>query len=166
DRRKQRAASKGPRLQKGAKKAVMKAVAALDGKATIRQVKAYMRKHPHIADPSSMERSIHSLRIDKYCERIGQNQDGEDVYAAPTEPNPKGVRRDKRGFHAKMNLSKAEATCLGPLRAKAEDAKKDYDRLRAWRATMPHDEVVAHVRAWNGAHVTKYSNSRIAPRKR
>ena len=114
----------------------MKAVAALDGKATIRQVKAYMRKHPHIADPSSMERSIHSLRIDKYCERIGQNQDGEDVYAAPTEPNPKGVRRDKRGFHAKMNLSKAEATCLGPVRAKAEDAKKDYDRLRAWRATM------------------------------
>ena len=119
--------------------AVMAAMVALNGKATTKQVKAYLRKHPHIyegSEPSHMERSIQAIRMGKYCRLSGKNRDGEEVYVSPTEPNPKGVRRDRRGFYAKMNLAKARASCIGPLRANAGDAKKDYDQLQEWRAVM------------------------------
>ena len=119
--------------------AVMAAMVALNGKATTRQVRAYLRKHPHIyegTDSSNIERRIQNVRMSEYCKRIGKNQGAEDVFVSLTEPTPKGVRRHRRGFRAKMNLAKVRTSCNGPLRAKAEDAKKDYEQLQEWRAAM------------------------------
>ena len=155
-----RTACRGQRLlARGTKTVVVKAIKALGGKVTKKEVSKFLRQNPSMyegTDVSNMERAIERIRLAEYCEPQGKNQHGEEVFVLPDGPCPKGVKRQKTGFTARMNLAAVKSCCIGPLRAKAEHAKKDYEKLQKWRAAVTADSLVMRVRAWGGARVTKW----------
>ncbi|CAE7884054.1 unnamed protein product, partial [Symbiodinium microadriaticum] len=125
----------GPKEQcRGAKEAVMKAMEALGGTAaTSKQVKDYLEEHPELFPTMSAaerQRSIRGLRLWQICELHGKNQHGEDVFAIPSEAVPTGVRRHKDYFTARTKLECFNTICIGPSRATAHRAKRDYEKMR------------------------------------
>ena len=147
-----------------AKQAVMKAMTALGGTGTRKQVMAYLQRHPEIyagADASTMERSIRGISLVAYCERHGKNERGEDTFCLAASPCPTGVRRMQHGFVGRMQIKGIK--CSGPLRRCANAAKKDFQKLLKWRGSMTPAEVIQCVRGWDGARVTK--STRVASRE-
>lgn len=134
----------GPKEQcRGAKEAVMKAMEALGGTvATSKQVKDYLEEHPELFPTMSAaerQRSIRGLRLWQICELHGKNQHGEDVFAIPSEALPTGVRRHKDYFTARTKLERLDIICIGPSRATAHRAKRDYEKMRQWLSTMSYE---------------------------
>ena len=143
----------------GTKTVVMKAIKALGSKATQNEVRKFLRNNPSMyedADATNLERAMRRPRLSEHCVPKGRNQRGEEVFVLPDDPCPKGVKRQKKGFTARMNITGVKSCCIGPLRTKAEAAQKDYEKLRKWRASMTGEALIIRVRAWGGARVTKW----------
>ena len=154
------------RGQSNVKEAVIKALNALGGTATRKQVMAYLQSHPEVyvgADASNMKRSIQDIRLRRYCDLSGINEQGEDVFCLPASQRPTGVRRMKHGFVGRMHIQSVE--CRGPLRRCAKAAMKDFQKMQKWRATMTPDEVIQRVQSWDGARVTRGADATMDSRR-
>ncbi|CAE7748108.1 unnamed protein product [Symbiodinium sp. CCMP2456] len=152
-------------VAKGAKKAAMlTAMKALGCRATYQQLLGYVRQNLHVfgeTDPSTIERSLRSFRASAYFELRGK-EDGDDVFGL-AEPCPRGIRRQKRGFTARLHIRSNACCCIGPLRSSVEEASADYRRLQEWRADMSPEALFQCIRSWQGAHVV---SSKHKPRDR
>ncbi|CAE7729483.1 unnamed protein product [Symbiodinium sp. KB8] len=152
-------------VAKGAKKAAMlTAMKALGGRATYQQLLGYVRQNLHVfgeTDPSTIERSLRSFRASAYFELHGK-EGGEDVFGL-AGPCPRGIRRQKRGFTARLHIRSNDCCCIGPLRSSVEEASADYRQLQEWRADMSPEALFQCIRSWHGAHVV---SSKHKPRDR
>ena len=144
-------------IQAGIKNAVVKAVSALGGTATNKQVRAYLRKHVSCfekgVDDGTLARSIQNIRLARYLDSQGKDLKGEDLFTVVDKPVPRGVRRHTHGYTARMDMKRIDARCVGPFRCTAEDASRDYQKMQQWRASMTEEAVACHVRNWTGARV-------------
>ncbi|CAE7792946.1 unnamed protein product [Symbiodinium sp. CCMP2592] len=134
------------------KTAMLTAMQELGGRATYRQLLEHVRRNPHVfgnADHGTIERSLKSFRAPAYFQVRGK-ENGEDVFGLAA-PCPKGVRRQTRGFTARMNVG--TSCCVGPLRSTAEQASRDYHQLQEWRSEMTSEALFQHLRNWQGAYV-------------
>ena len=146
------------------KEALMQAMAALGGTATQKELQEYLRRTPRAlgdADAGTVERSIRCFRASEYFELRSKDATGQNVYGF-AEPCPKGVRRHKLGFTARMHLVRIGCCCVGPLRSNVADARADYALLQEWRATMSGVKLLSKVRSWADAHVTRYVRAAVA----
>ena len=134
------------------KTAMLTAMQELGGRATYKQLLEHVRGNPHVfgnADQSTIERSLRSFRAPAYFEVRGK-ENGEEIFGL-AEPCPKGVRRQTRGFTARMNVG--VSCCVGPLRSSAEQASRDYHQLQEWRSDMSSEALFQRIRNWQGAYV-------------
>ena len=141
-------------VARGAKKdAMLTAMAALGGQATNEQLIRYVRGNPQVfeQDGGVVERSLKSFRASAYFQRQGQ-KDGEDLFGF-ADPCPTGVRRQKHGFTARMQIRSSACCIVGPLRSTVEDACRDYQQLKEWRANMSPEALIQRMRGWQDAHV-------------
>ena len=140
-------------VPKGTKKTTFEsAMLALGGTATREQLVEYVRSHPgaiEIEGAEGVERSLKSFRPYGYFQLHGKRK-GKDVFCL-AQPVVNGVRRLKHGFAGKLRCR--NYVCVGPLRAKMEDARKDYLQLKAWRSSMSQEALFQRVRRWEDAHI-------------
>ena len=149
-------------VARGAKKiAMVAAMEALGGKATHQQLLNYVRRNPSFQqDRGAMERSLKSFRASAYFEVCGR-RNGEHLYRFAGHC-PRGIRRQKHGFTARMQVRSSACCCVGPLRSTVEEAGKDYQLLKKWRTSMPDEMLIRRIRGWQDAHVV---SSRQKPRE-
>ena len=102
-----------------------------------------------------MERTIHGIRLCKYCELHGRNEEGGEIYVLPAKPDSIGVKCYKNGFRGYVELRRANSFCLGPVRSEASTARKDFEQLQQWCEAMPPQAAIERVRAWKGASVSR-----------
>ena len=152
-------------VAKGAKKtAMLTAMKELGGRATYQQLLGYVRQNLHLfgeTDPSTVERSLRSFRASAYFELRGQ-EGCEDVFGL-AKPCPRGIRRQKRGFTARLHIRSNACCCIGPLRSSVEEATADYRQLQEWRSDKSPEALFQCIRSWHGAHVV---SSKHKPRLR
>ncbi|CAE7469988.1 unnamed protein product, partial [Symbiodinium sp. CCMP2456] len=94
------------------KTAMLTAMQELGGRATYKELLEHVRRNPHVfgnADQGTIERSLRSFRAPAYFEVRGK-ENGEDIFGL-ADPCPKGVRRQTRGFTARMNVG--VSCCVG-----------------------------------------------------
>ncbi|CAE7472483.1 unnamed protein product [Symbiodinium pilosum] len=144
----------------------MRALTALGGKGTHKQVRDYLRNNPELFEgttSSNRERCIEVIRLSNYCEPCGKNEDGELTWGVPSGTIPRGVRRKKKGFAGFMQTP--EATLSGPVRSCPKAAGEDYNLLSHWRKTLESKALMERVSAWEGAKVLKGYKGTKADRK-
>ena len=140
----------------GARRAALeKAMTALGGQASLKQLLRHMRKNPdefQDVDLQVLKGRLQRSGAPEYFQLQGKDSAGDDIFIF-AQPCPKGVRRLRRGFAARISVNDLSCKCVGPTRLSAEEAHRDFKTLQRWRAALSRTALLQRVRAWEGTRV-------------